>query len=288
MRRHPIGVMIRPMDGLTICPPADACQPLPRIARLHAIGVSDEPPARDRRGHVRRQGGALRHGPEPVKEARREKPLTHPKPGWVEQDPEVIVDAVVERGRRAARGRARDRGLRPRPPGRVGARLGRGERPPADPGRHLAGQALPGGPRPARVGGPRRRDPRASGMPLDPYFSAGKLAWLLEHDDEVAKAVEAGRRGWGRSTRSSATGWAPASRPTPRPRRARSSARPSGTPRCSRSSACRASRCPRSWTRRGTWARSATTPGPSSCRCGRASSTSRRRSPAPAASSPGG
>src|SRR5438045_8998985 len=31
----------------------------------------------------------------PLKEARREKPLTHPRPGWVEQDPEVIVDAVV-------------------------------------------------------------------------------------------------------------------------------------------------------------------------------------------------
>ena len=31
----------------------------------------------------------------PVKEARREKALSHPKPGWVEQDPEVIVDAVV-------------------------------------------------------------------------------------------------------------------------------------------------------------------------------------------------
>jgi sugar (pentulose or hexulose) kinase len=31
-----------------------------------------------------------------VKEARREKPLTYPKPGWVEQDPEVIVSAVVE------------------------------------------------------------------------------------------------------------------------------------------------------------------------------------------------
>ena len=31
-----------------------------------------------------------------------------------------------------------------------------------------------------------------SGMPLDPYFSAGKLAWLLEHDDAVA---DGGRRG---------------------------------------------------------------------------------------------
>src|SRR5207244_2436765 len=31
-----------------------------------------------------------------------------------------------------------------------------------------------------------------SGMPLDPYFSAGKLTWLLEHDNEVARAREAG------------------------------------------------------------------------------------------------
>ena len=31
-----------------------------------------------------------------------------------------------------------------------------------------------------------------SGMPLDPYFSAGKLAWLLEHDDGVASARDAG------------------------------------------------------------------------------------------------
>src|SRR3954469_17613984 len=31
----------------------------------------------------------------PIKEARRDKPLVHPKPGWVEQDPEVIVEAVV-------------------------------------------------------------------------------------------------------------------------------------------------------------------------------------------------
>ena len=32
----------------------------------------------------------------PVKEARREKPLVHPQPGWVEQDPAVIVEAVVD------------------------------------------------------------------------------------------------------------------------------------------------------------------------------------------------
>jgi glycerol kinase len=33
---------------------------------------------------------------------------------------------------------------------------------------------------------------RLSGMPLDPYFSAGKLAWLLEHDGDVQRALEAG------------------------------------------------------------------------------------------------
>jgi glycerol kinase len=30
-------------------------------------------------------------------------------------------------------------------------------------------------------------------MPLDPYFSAGKLAWLLEHDDTVGRALDEGR-----------------------------------------------------------------------------------------------
>ena len=32
----------------------------------------------------------------------------------------------------------------------------------------------------------------ASGLPFDPYFSAAKLAWLLEHDEAVARARERG------------------------------------------------------------------------------------------------
>ena len=33
---------------------------------------------------------------------------------------------------------------------------------------------------------------RLSGMPLDPYFSAGKIVWLLEHDESVARARDRG------------------------------------------------------------------------------------------------
>ena len=32
----------------------------------------------------------------------------------------------------------------------------------------------------------------ATGLPFDPYFSAAKLAWLLEHDDAVGRARDAG------------------------------------------------------------------------------------------------
>ena len=32
----------------------------------------------------------------------------------------------------------------------------------------------------------------ASGLPFDPYFSAAKLAWLLEHDEDVGRARDAG------------------------------------------------------------------------------------------------
>jgi len=32
----------------------------------------------------------------PLREARREKPLDYPHPGWVEQDPLVVLDTVVD------------------------------------------------------------------------------------------------------------------------------------------------------------------------------------------------
>src|SRR6478672_10989837 len=100
----------------------------------------------------------------PVNEARREKPLIHPKPGWVEQDPEVIVDAVGESVL------AWD----------------------AETGKALTTVVTWQDKRSQEIldrleaDGKAELILKASGMPLDPYFSAGKLAWLLENDDAVA------------------------------------------------------------------------------------------------------
>ena len=125
-------------------------------------------------------------------EARREKPLSHPKPGWVEQDPQVILHAVVEAVAE----------LLDDAPGEITA-CGldhQGES-------VLAWDAESGEPLTPVVTWQDKRSQEIldrleadggaeavkerSGMPLDPYFSAGKLSWLLEHDDAVAKARDA-------------------------------------------------------------------------------------------------
>jgi glycerol kinase len=128
----------------------------------------------------------------PVKEARREKPLDHPKPGWVEQDPEVIVSAVVE---------AVAELLADGPEIAACGLDHQGESVlawDAETGTALTPVITWQDKRSQEILDRLESEGRAdeirelSGMPLDPYFSAGKLAWLLEHDDEVAKAVEAG------------------------------------------------------------------------------------------------
>jgi glycerol kinase len=129
----------------------------------------------------------------PLREARREKALSHPRPGWVEQDPEEVVTAVVD-----AVGE-----LLEDAPGEIAA-CGldhQGES-------VLAWDAETGEPltpivtwqdkRSQEVLDRLEREGRAdevrerSGMPLDPYFSAGKLTWLLEHDERVAAARDGG------------------------------------------------------------------------------------------------
>jgi glycerol kinase len=128
----------------------------------------------------------------PLREARAEKPLRHPKPGWVEQDPEAIVDAVVSAVAEvlAAGGEVDACGL-----DHQGESVLAWD---AESGAALTPVITWQDKRSQEVLDRLTADGRAaeiqkrSGMPLDPYFSAGKLAWLLEHDDAVAKAVEAG------------------------------------------------------------------------------------------------
>jgi glycerol kinase len=128
----------------------------------------------------------------PVKEARREKPLTHPRPGWVEQDPEAIVEAVVSA---VAELLVDEQEIDACGLDHQGESVLAWD---AESGRALTQVVTWQDKRSQEVLDRLEAEGRAdeirerSGMPLDPYFSAGKLAWLLEHDEQVAKAVDAG------------------------------------------------------------------------------------------------
>jgi glycerol kinase len=129
----------------------------------------------------------------PLSDGRREKALSHPRPGWVEQDPEEILDAVVGAAADAMRAA----------PGEVAA-CGldhQGESVlawDAESGRALTPVVTWQDKRSQEILDELEADGRAeavtrrSGMPLDPYFSAGKLAWLMRNDEAVASASEAG------------------------------------------------------------------------------------------------
>jgi glycerol kinase len=128
----------------------------------------------------------------PLAEGRREKRLVHPRPGWVEQDPEQVLEAVV----------SAVADVLPEADGEVVCGLDhQGESVlawEADSGRPLTPVVTWQDKRSQEVLDRLERDGLASevrersGLPLDPYFSAGKLAWLLEHDEAVARARDAG------------------------------------------------------------------------------------------------
>jgi glycerol kinase len=124
-----------------------------------------------------------------VAEARRPVPVTHPAPGLVEQDPALILEAVIDAVAEvlaSAGGRAV-----------LAAGIAhQGES-------VLAWHAESKDPlSPVIVWQDKRQEalldalgPEAvarSGLPLDPYFSSGKLAWLLDRHDAVQAAREDG------------------------------------------------------------------------------------------------
>ena len=125
----------------------------------------------------------------------------HPAPGWVEQDPEAIVNSVVMS---VARVLEEVGG-----PERVVATglANQGETVVAWDAEDLRALAPAIGWQcrrsitiverlRARSTG-TRRSANAPGLPLDPYYSAGKLAWLLEHNEEVRSASAQGRLRFG-------------------------------------------------------------------------------------------
>ena len=129
----------------------------------------------------------------PLAEARREKPLAHPRPGWVEQDPQdvlvAVVDAVAELLREA------DREVAACGLDHQGESVLAWDAQSGDPLTPIvtwqdkrSQEALDRLEATGRAGEVRRR----SGLPLDPYFSAGKLAWLLEHEPAVERARDSG------------------------------------------------------------------------------------------------
>src|SRR6187551_3347910 len=128
---------------------------------------------------------------QPVAEARRDKVNRHPQEGWVEQDGNEVLEAVV-----GAIGELLDD-----PPGEIVA-CGldhQGESVlawDAESGEPLSPIVVWQDKRSQQVldklGDSEEEVQKLTGMPFDPYFSAAKLAWLLENDEGVGKARDAG------------------------------------------------------------------------------------------------
>ncbi|HEY1834317.1 MAG TPA: FGGY family carbohydrate kinase [Solirubrobacteraceae bacterium] len=133
--------------------------------------------------------GSFDLGLAPLAQARREISTSHPAPGLVEQDPEEILEAVVDAV-------AEVLAATPERTVLAAGLAHQGESVLAWEGE--SGRALS----PVITWRDKRQeqllarlDPGAvtrSGLPLDPYFSAGKLAWLLENDPYVSMAGEVG------------------------------------------------------------------------------------------------
>jgi glycerol kinase len=127
----------------------------------------------------------------PLREARRRKVSRHPNPGWVEQEGEEILEAVVD---------AVAELLDDAPGEVVGCGLDhQGESVlawGAETGRPLSPVVIWQDKRQtellAELAGDEDEIRARSGLPLDPYFSAGKYAWLLRNGVEVTPSLRLG------------------------------------------------------------------------------------------------
>lgn len=123
-----------------------------------------------------------------VDATRRAIAVSHPQPGWVEQDPEqilaAVIDAVAELLERASGQPILAAGLDHQGESVLAWDAGGRALTPVIVWQDKRQEQLL-----ARIDA---RDVAASGLPLDPYFSAGKLSWLLEHDSGVRRARDAG------------------------------------------------------------------------------------------------
>lgn len=129
----------------------------------------------------------------PVAEARREKPLTHPRPGWVEQDPGVVLSAVVDAVAEVlehAREEVAACGLDHQGESVLAWDAESGE--PVTPIITWQDKRSQEVLDRLEAAGRGEEIRERSGLPLDPYFSAGKLAWLLEHEAGVRASLDAG------------------------------------------------------------------------------------------------
>jgi glycerol kinase len=128
-----------------------------------------------------------------VAEARRPVPFTHPRPGWVEQDPELVLEAIVDAVAEVLE-QADGREILAAGLDHQGESVLAWD---ADSGRALTPIVVWQDKRQEALlaelaGGDGAHVTERSGLPLDPYFSAGKLAWLLANDDAVGRSREAG------------------------------------------------------------------------------------------------
>ncbi len=134
-------------------------------------------------------------------EAAHEFPLYYPRPGWVEQEPEEIWSSVV-RAIGSVLSQAR---LDPRRIAAVGITNQRetvvvyDRRSLRPVGRAIVWQdrRTASACEELRARGVEPRVRNLTGLVLDPYFSATKLAWILEHHRGARGALESGKLRWG-------------------------------------------------------------------------------------------